>query len=137
MAQSDRHHPQSGVLHDLASLAGRAAASTLRPLSAIVDATLEAGVSLERRAVEAGVSLERRAVDRVLDSDELARTLGTAFDNTHVQAAVARALQSEGARRLVDSFFDSSLFDQVIDRLLASDALWRLVDEVADSLGLR
>jgi hypothetical protein len=114
-------HPtgsRSGVLHGLASIGGHAAAATLRPLAGA------AGV-----AAEAGISVEQRAVDRLLDSGELERLLGS----ERLQAAVKQALESAGAQELIDSFFDSGLFDRFIDRLLASGSLWRLVDEVAAS----
>jgi hypothetical protein len=122
MAGDHRDSSQSGVLHELASLGGRAVASTVMPLRAAISTTLEAGVSLEQRVV-----------DRVLDSGELDRILSKALDSEHVQAALRRALESEGARRLADSFFDSNLFDRTVERLLASDSLWRLVDEIAGS----
>lgn len=122
MAAYNGDRPRSGPLPELASLGGRAAAYALRPLSAAMGATFEAGVGLERRAV-----------DRVLDSGELEWILSRALDSARVQAAVVRALESEGAKRIVDGVFDSGLFDRVIERLLASDALWRLVEEIADS----
>jgi len=122
MAGDHRSSSRSGELQELASLGGRVAAFGFRPLNAAIGATLEAGVSLERRAV-----------DRVLDSRELERIVSTALDSTRVQVALRQALDSEGARQVVDSFFDSNLYNQAIERLAASDALWRLIDEIAVS----
>ena len=118
MADDQASNSRSGVLHELASIGSHAAAATLRPL------TGAAGT-----VADAGVSVERRAADRLLESGELERLLGS----TRLQAAVKQVLESAGAQRLVDSFFDSGLFDHFIERLLASDSLWHLVDEVAAS----
>jgi hypothetical protein len=122
MAGDHRNSSRPGALHELVSLGGRAAAFAVRPLGAAIGAT-----------VEVGMSLERRAIDRVIDSRELERILSTVLESSRVQAALRRALESEGATQLVDSFFDSNLFDRVVERLAASDALWRLIDEIAVS----
>ncbi len=122
MAEDRSSNPPTRVLHGLASVGGRAAARTLRPLGGAVGA-----------ATEAGIGLERRALDRVLSSDELERVLMTVLESPHLQASLRRALGSDGMRQLVDSFFDTGLFDHFIDRLLESDALWRLVDLIAQS----
>ena len=106
MAGDHRNSSRSGALQELASLGGRVAAFGFTPLNAAIGATLEAGVSLERRAV-----------DRVLDSRELERIVSTALDSTRVQVALRQALDSEGARQVVDSFFDSNLYNQAIERL--------------------
>jgi hypothetical protein len=84
-------------------------------------------------AINAGTTLERRALDRVLDSEEIDRIVVTTLDSERLQAAVRRALDSEGAQRLVDSLFDSGLIDHLLQRLGESDALWRLIDEIAQS----
>ncbi len=118
MAQAQPVHPRSGPLHAVASLGGRAATVTLRPIAGAVEAA--AGV---------GVELERRAVDRLLESGELERLLA----GERVQAVVRQVLESEGAKSLIDVFFDSGLFEQFVQRLAASDALWQLVDEIAQS----
>ena len=132
----------------LIGIPGRAAATTLRPLTGMMG-----------RAAAAGVVVERRAVDLVFDSAELERALNAAVDSVRIQASLERAFQSDSVKRLVDNLFDSGLLDQVItrmfetglldrvvaqmfdsglfdrilDRLLASDGLWRVVDEVAAS----
>jgi hypothetical protein len=118
MAEDHTNSSRTGVLHELSSIGSRAAAATIRPLSGAVGA-----------AAEAGISLERRAMDRLVDSGELERLLGS----TRLQAAIGQVLESDGAKRLVDTFFDSGLFDRFVERLLASDALWHLVDEIAAS----
>ena len=118
MADDQASNSRSGVLGDLASIGRHAAAATLRPLTGAAGAV-----------ADAGVSVERRAADRLLESGELERLLGS----TRLQAAVTQVLESAGAQRLIDSFFDSGLFDHFIERLLASDSLWHLVDEVAAS----
>ncbi len=117
-----RRNTRAGPLRPLTDIGSRAAAATMRPLSGAVEA-----------AVEAGIGLERRAVDRLLDSDELERIVMTVLDSEHLQATLRKALESDGVNRLIDSFFDSGLFDRFAERLLASDALWRLVDEIAQS----
>jgi hypothetical protein len=122
MATERSDNRGSGVLHGLASLGTRAASTAAKPVTGVVGA-----------AVEAGLSVERRAVDAVLDSDELERVLVAALDSERLQAGLQRALKSDGARRLVDSFFDSGLFDQLLDRVSKSDALWRMIDEIASS----
>ena len=114
MTKDQAHNSSSGVRHEVASIGSRAVSATVRPLTG---------------AVGAGFSMERRAVDRLLESGELERLLGS----VQLQAVLTQVLESEGARRLVDSFFDSGLFDRFVDRLLVSDGLWRLVDEVAGS----
>lgn len=96
--------------------------TTLRPFGRAV------GVALD-----AGTSLERRALDRVLESDEIDRIVTTTLDSERLQLTVRRALESEGAQRLVDTFVDSGLFDHLLQRLGESPALWRLVDEIAQS----
>jgi hypothetical protein len=132
----------------LIGIPGRAAATTLRPLTGMVG-----------RAAAAGVIVERRAVNLILDSAELERVLNAAVDSVRIQASLERALDSDGVRRLVDRMFDSGLLEQVIDRLfesglldqavarmfdsglidrvfdrlLASDALWHLIDEIVAS----
>ncbi len=118
MADDQPFNSRSGVLHELASIGSRAAAATLRPLTGAAGA-----------AAEAGISVERRAVDRLLESGELERLLGS----TSLQAVFRQVLESDGAKELIDSFFDSGLFDEFVERLLASESLWYLVDEVAAS----
>ena len=113
---SNNHRPR--VLQGLASIGGRAASVTFRPLTGAVGA-----------ATEAGISLERRAVDRLLESGELERMLAS----RRLQATFEQVLESEGAQQLIDSFFDSGLFDRFVDRLLASEGLWHLVDVIAAS----
>ncbi|HEX5193837.1 MAG TPA: hypothetical protein VFW09_13625 [Solirubrobacteraceae bacterium] len=110
------------VLRPLADIGSRAAATTLRPLSGMIDA-----------AADAGIGLERRAVDRVLESDEVERVLIAVINSTRMQLALQRALASDGARRLVDTVFDSGLVDRLLERLLASDSLWHVIDEIAGS----
>jgi hypothetical protein len=122
MASDQTRNPRSRPFAPLAQLGGRAAGATLRPLSGAVGA-----------AAEAGISLERRAVDRLLESGELERLLGS----PRLQAIVAQLIRSEGAAHLLDTFFDSGLFDRLVDRLLSSDGLWRLVDEIAASPKVR
>jgi hypothetical protein len=132
----------------LLGVPGRAAATTLRPLTGMIGA-----------AASVGVGVERRAVDRLLDSSELERALNQAIDSVRIQASLERAFQTDGLRRLVDGLFDSGLLDQVVtrlfdtglidrtidkvfdsglidhvfERLLASEALWHLIDEIAAS----
>lgn len=84
-------------------------------------------------AIEAGTSLERRALDRVLDSQEVDRIMVTTLDSERLQTTVRRALESEGAQRIVDMLFDSGLIDRLLQRLGESEALWRLIDEIAQS----
>ncbi len=84
-------------------------------------------------ALEAGTSLERRAIDRVLDSEEIDRIVITTLDSERLQTTVRRALESDGAQRIVDALFDSGLLDRVFQRLGESESLWRLVDEIAQS----
>ena len=103
-------------------IGSRAARATLRPFADVASA-----------AAGAGLELERRALGRVVDSPELERIAGSAFDSRRFQEVFAKALESEGAKQLVDTFFESSLFEQVITRLLESRQLWRLVEEIADS----
>jgi hypothetical protein len=124
MANSGNHTNNAGprVLRPIADLGGRAAASTLRPFSGVINA-----------AADAGMSLERRAVDRVLGSDELERVLTAAINSPQVLAALVNALSSDAAERLVDSLFDSGLIDRLLERLLASDSLWHMIDEIAAS----
>jgi hypothetical protein len=124
MTSSNNHTNGSGprLLRPLAQIGGRAAATTLRPFTGVMEA-----------AAEAGMSLERRAVDRVFESDELERVLTLAINSPHVQAALQSAFASDAAQRLVDSLFDSGLIDRFLARLLASDALWRMIDEIATS----
>jgi hypothetical protein len=118
MANDHTRNSRSRPLKPLTDAGGRAAAATLRPLTGVVGA-----------AAEAGISLEQRAVDRLLESGELERLL----DSARLQAILAQVVGSDGATQLIDTFFDSGLFDRFIDRLLASDGLWRLVDVVAAS----
>lgn len=124
MANSTNHAGRSGprLLRPLADIGSRAAATTLRPLSGVMDA-----------AAGAGMSLERRAVDRVLESDELERVLTSALNSGRVQLALQRALASDGAGRVVDTLFDSGLIDRFLERMLASESLWHLIDEIAAS----
>ena len=122
MDNDPRRHSRSRTFGPLADLGGRAASATLRPLTGAVGA-----------AAGAGISLERRAVDRLLESGELERFLGSA----QLQAIVAQVVRSEGATQLIDTFFDSGLFDRFVDRLLAGDGLWRLVDVIASSPAVR
>ena len=124
MANSTNHRGSAGlrVLRPLADIGSRAAATTLRPLSGVVEA-----------AAGAGISLERRAVDRVLESDELERILTAAINSGRLQLALQRTLASDGATQLVNSLFDSGLIDRFLERLLASDSLWHLIDEIAAS----
>lgn len=103
-------------------IGARAAHAALRPFAGVASA-----------AASAGLDLERRAVGRVVESPELERLAGSAFDSRRFQEVFARALESEGARQLVDTFFESSLFEHLITRLLESRELWGLVDEIADS----
>jgi hypothetical protein len=145
---SENERPNSRARGLLTGIGGRAAATTLRPLTGMVEA-----------AASVGAEVERRAVDRLLDSSELERILNAAVDSARIQASLERALQSDTAKRLVDGVFDSALLDQVVDRLfdtglidrviaklfetgaidrlferlLASDALWHLIDEIAAS----
>lgn len=104
------------------SLGRRAAATTLRPFGRAVGA-----------ALDAGTSLERRALDRVLDSGEVDRIVTSTLDSERLQLAFRRALENEGAYRLIDTFFDSGLFDHLLQRLGESPALWRLIDDIAQS----
>ena len=122
MDNDPRRHSRSRTFGPLADLGGRAASATLRPLTGAVGA-----------AAGAGISLERRAVDRLLESGELERFLGSA----QLQAIVAQVVRSDGATQLIDTFFDSGLFDRFVDRLLAGDGLWRLVDVIASSPAVR
>ncbi len=103
-------------------IGGRVTAATLRPLTGVVGA-----------AAEVGITLEQRAVDRLLESGELERFLASG----RLQAIVAQVVRSEGATQLIETFFDSGLFDRFVDRLLSSDGLWRLVDEIAASPTVR
>lgn len=146
MSENHRGNSRARVL--LIGIPGRAAATTIRPLTGIMG-----------RAAAAGVVVERRAVDRLLESSELERTLNATVDSLRVQASLERALQSDNVKRLVDRLFDSGLLDQVIarmfdsglldrvidrmfesgaidrllERLLADDALWQMIDEIAAS----
>jgi hypothetical protein len=122
MAEDARDNSRSGRLRELAVRGGRAANSSLRPLTAAMGASFETTLRLEKRAVVF-----------IFESAGLDGVLSATLDSSRFQTAFARALEGEGARRAVDSFFESRVFDQVVDRLLASDALWRLVDEVAGS----
>ena len=122
MSEHQNSSPGARAVRGIVGVGGRAAAITLRPLSGVAGA-----------AVDAGITLERRAVDRVLDSPELEHVIDAAVNSPRLQAAIRNALSSDGVNQLIDSIFDSGLFDRLIDRLLASDALWRLIDEVAAS----
>ena len=145
---SEHHRPNSRPWALLTGIGGRAAASTLRPVTGVVG-----------RAAAGVVVVERRAVDRLLDSSELERTLNAAVDSIRIQASLERALQSDNVKRLVDNLFDSGLLDQVVkrmfdsglfdrviaqmfdsglmdrllERLLATDGLWHMIDEIAGS----
>ena len=120
MDPHDSRKSRSGPLKPLAGIGVRAAAASLRPLTGAVSAA-------------AGIGLEQRMVDRLLDSGELERLLGS----PRLQAVVEQVVSSDGATQLIDTFFESGLFDRFIDRLLASDGLWRLVDVVAASPSVR
>jgi hypothetical protein len=122
MANDHTRNSRSWPLKPVRDIGGRAAAATLRPLTGVIGA-----------AAEAGISLEQRAVDRLLENGELGRLLASA----RLQAIVAQVVKSEGATQLIDTFFDSGLFDRFIDRLLSSDGLWRLVDVIAASPTVR
>ncbi len=124
MTNSTNHRANTGprVLRPFTDIGGRAAATTLRPVTGMLGA-----------AAGAGITLQRRAVDRVLESDELERTLTAAINSAHVQAALQNALAGDAARRLVDAFFDSGLLDRILERLLASQVLWQAIDEIAAS----
>lgn len=122
MATDQGHRSRSGILNELTSIPGRAAAAAMRPAIGAMGA-----------AVTVGLNLERRAVDRVLNSAEVERILIAVFNSDRVQAGLQGALESDGARRVVDTFFDSGLLDQLLTRLPESDALWRLIDEIAGS----
>ena len=145
---SEHHRPNPRPWALLTGIGGRAAASTLRPVTGVVG-----------RAAAGVVVVERRAVDRLLESSELERTLNAAVDSIRIQASLERALQSDSVKRLVDNLFDSGLLDQVItrmfdsglfdrvidqmfdsglmdrllERLLATDGLWHMIDEIAGS----
>ena len=132
---SENNDRPSSRARVLIGIPGRAAVTTLRPLTGMVG-----------RAAAAGVEVERRAVDLVFESAELERVLNAAVDSVRIQASLERALDSDGVRRLVDRLFETGLIDDVIDRLfdsgvidrfldrlLASDALWRMIDEIAGS----
>jgi hypothetical protein len=103
-------------------MGGRAAASTLKPLSGAVNA-----------AADKGMNLERRAVDRVLTSDELERVLTSAINSPQVVGALVNALSSDAANQLVDGLFESGLIDRVLERLLADEGLWHMIDEIVAS----
>jgi hypothetical protein len=131
MSEHQNSSPATRAVRGIVGVGGRAAAITLRPLSGLAGA-----------AVDAGIGLERRAVDRVLDSPELERLidaavnsprLQAAMNSPRLQAAIRNALASDGVNQLIDSIFEAGVFDRLVDRLLASDALWRLIDEVAAS----
>lgn len=124
MEHSDNHRGNSGprFLRPLVRVGTRAAATTLRPLTPIVEA-----------AADVGLDLERRAVDRLLASDELERVLTAAIKSPHVQASLEAALASDAAARLVDTVFESGLLDRFLERLLASRSLWHVIDEIAGS----
>ncbi|HSC03000.1 MAG TPA: hypothetical protein VLC49_06765 [Solirubrobacteraceae bacterium] len=125
----------SRLLSPLTDIGGRAAATALRPLTGVVGA-----------AADVGVSLQRRAVDRVLESAEIERIVNVTVNSVHVQSALVQATQSEAVDRLVDSLFESGVVDRVMDRLIdsgaldrffvrliSSEGLWQLIDEVAAS----
>jgi hypothetical protein len=129
---NDRPNSRARVL---IGIPGRAAATTLRPLTGMVG-----------RAAAAGVEVERRAVDLLFDSPELERALNAAVDSVRVQASLERAMDSDAVRRLVDRMFDSGVvdhvvdrlfdsgaFDRILERLLASEGLWHMIDEIAGS----
>jgi hypothetical protein len=118
MANDPTRNSRSRALGPLADVSGRAADAILRPLTSAVAA-----------AADAGISVQRRVLDRLLDSGEIERLLGSA----RLQAIVDQLMRSKGATGLIDTFFDSGLFNRVVDRLLSSDGLWRLVDEIAAS----
>ena len=122
MTDDERARSRPSVFTPVIGFGTRAATATLRPVAGVVEAT-----------VGAGVRLQRRAVDRVLESDELERVVIVAVNSAHIQAALKQALESEGADHLLDSLFDSGLIDRFLDRLLASEALWHMIDEIAAS----
>lgn len=145
---SENNQRPNSRLRMLTDIGGRAAATTLRPLTGVIGA-----------AADAAVVVERRAVDRLMDSGELERTLNAAIDSVKIQASLERAFQTDSVKRQVDNLFDSGLLDQVVarlfdtglidrvidkvfdsglidrilDRLLASEGLWHLIDEIAAS----
>jgi hypothetical protein len=131
MAQTKNNTVRSRALRPLVGLGTKVAAATLKPVAAATVRPLAGAASV---AIDAGVSLERRALDLVLDSDELERIISTTLDSPNVQAAFNTALASDGAKRLITDFFESDAFDELVDGLLASDALWRLIDGVLDHL---
>lgn len=108
---------RSTLLQGFASLGGRAAAATLRPLTEAVGAAAEAGFA------------ELRTIDRLLESGDLERLM----DSERLQIAARQVLGSDGAKQLLDALFDSGLVDRFIERLLASDGLRRAVDQIAES----
>ncbi len=121
------------TVRPLAATVGLAAV-TVKPLAA---ATLRPIAGVASAAIDAGVSLERRAVDLVLGSDELERIIITTVDSPNLQAGFDSALASDGAKRLIAGFFASDAFDELVDGLLDSQALWRLIDGVLDRLVAR
>src|SRR5947209_11701562 len=112
MAGDPTRNSRSRPLKPLTDIGGRAAAAAFRPLTGAVGA-----------AAEAGINLEQRALDRLLESGELERVLGS----PRLQAVVAHVVESDGATQLMDRIIESGLLDRFVDRLLASDGLWRLV----------
>ncbi|MBV8947598.1 MAG: hypothetical protein JO046_01360 [Solirubrobacterales bacterium] len=119
---SDDHRNSSRARVLLIGIPGRAAATTLRPLTGMMG-----------RAAAVGVVVERRAVDRLLESSELERTLNAAVDSLRIQASLERAFQSDSVKRLVDGLFDSGLLDQVFERMFESGLLDRVIDQMFDS----
>ncbi len=151
MADGDRTNSRLRPLGSIVGFGGRAAAATLRPVAGAAAFTLRPAASAAEYtlrpvagaaslAVQAGRSVERRAVDRMLGSAEraeLQRLPVAALESPWTQAAIRNALESDGAKQLVATFFDSGLFDELLDRVAASDALWRMIDEIAASPAVR
>jgi hypothetical protein len=122
MLDEGHNDARNGLLRGLASIGGRTAAATMRPLTGAISA-----------ASDVGVGLERRVLAGVLESQELEWIVITTVSSERLRRTLQRLLESDAAGGLIDDIFDSSLFDHFVDRLLRSDALWRLIDEVAQS----
>lgn len=122
MLDEGHNDARNGLLRGLASIGGRTAAATMRPLTGAISV-----------ASDVGVGLERRVLAGVLESQELEWIVITTVSSERLRRTLQRLLESDAAGGLIDDIFDSSLFDHFVDRLLRSDALWRLIDEVAQS----
>ena len=121
MAESNQRS-QSRARGLLTDIGGRAATTTLKPLTGLVGA-----------AASVGVGVQRHAVDRVLESSELERTLNAAVDSERIQASLERAFQSDSGKRLVDGLFESGLLERGIDRMFETGLLERVIDRLFDS----